>query len=159
VGTTCFLLSFSCIIRHLHGHFFYSHVILHTVHPSFLLKDILCLFSSTYCIVCAVVYGYLHSWIYERLYKPAMKTLRHAKQNVCWQGSIFGLWSTSRHNGHCTRSLMPPADILCISKEFIIKHICHKCRNLLAYIYRLHSRDVHWFSNLVGNAYLTNHTQ
>jgi hypothetical protein len=32
---TCFLLPFSSITRHL-THSFYSHVILHTVHPSFL---------------------------------------------------------------------------------------------------------------------------
>jgi hypothetical protein len=34
--TTCFLLPLSSITRHLLGHSFYSHVILHTVHPSFL---------------------------------------------------------------------------------------------------------------------------
>jgi hypothetical protein len=33
--TTCFLLPFSSI-THLHAHSYYSHVILHTVHPSFL---------------------------------------------------------------------------------------------------------------------------
>jgi hypothetical protein len=36
VGTTCFFLPFYSITRHLHAHSFYSHVILHTVHPSFL---------------------------------------------------------------------------------------------------------------------------
>jgi hypothetical protein len=34
VGTTCFLLPFSSITRHLHAHFFYFHVILHTIYPS-----------------------------------------------------------------------------------------------------------------------------
>jgi hypothetical protein len=36
VGTTCFLLPFSSITRHVHAHSFYSHIILHTIHPSFL---------------------------------------------------------------------------------------------------------------------------
>jgi hypothetical protein len=36
VGTTCYLLPFSSINRHLHAHSFYSHVIFHTVHPYFL---------------------------------------------------------------------------------------------------------------------------
>jgi hypothetical protein len=35
VGTIYFLLPFSSITRHVHAHFFYFHVILHTVHPSF----------------------------------------------------------------------------------------------------------------------------
>jgi hypothetical protein len=35
VSTICFLIPFSSI-THLHAHSFYSHVILHTVHPSFL---------------------------------------------------------------------------------------------------------------------------
>jgi hypothetical protein len=36
VGTTWFFLAFYSITRHLHAHSFYSHVIIHTVHPSFL---------------------------------------------------------------------------------------------------------------------------
>jgi hypothetical protein len=36
VGITYFLVPFSSITRHIHAHGFYSHVILHTVHPSFL---------------------------------------------------------------------------------------------------------------------------
>jgi hypothetical protein len=35
VGTTCHI-PFTSITRHLHAHSFYSHVILHKVHPSFL---------------------------------------------------------------------------------------------------------------------------
>jgi hypothetical protein len=35
VRTTCFLLPFSSITRHLHCHSFYFHVIFHTIHPSF----------------------------------------------------------------------------------------------------------------------------
>jgi hypothetical protein len=35
VGTTCFLLPFSSITRHLHAHSFYFHVIFHTIYPSF----------------------------------------------------------------------------------------------------------------------------
>jgi hypothetical protein len=61
VGTTCFLLPFSSITRHLHAHCFYSHVILHTVRPSFLrstssrVPSILALFVmwlSSLCITC-----------------------------------------------------------------------------------------------------------
>jgi hypothetical protein len=36
VGTICFLLPFSSITRHLYAHAFYSHIILHQVHPYFL---------------------------------------------------------------------------------------------------------------------------
>jgi hypothetical protein len=35
-GTTCFLFPFSSITRHLHVHSFYSFIILHIVHSSFL---------------------------------------------------------------------------------------------------------------------------
>jgi hypothetical protein len=35
VGTTCFLLPFSSITRHLHAHSSYFHVIFHTIHPIF----------------------------------------------------------------------------------------------------------------------------
>jgi hypothetical protein len=48
VGTTCFLLPFSSLTTHLHAHSFYAHVILHTVHPSFLRSNLITGKNITY---------------------------------------------------------------------------------------------------------------
>jgi hypothetical protein len=58
IGTTCFLLPFSSITRHLHAHSLYFHVIIHTVHPSFprLISTRVPIYIHTHHSFCYVTY-------------------------------------------------------------------------------------------------------
>jgi hypothetical protein len=84
VGTKL-LLPFSSITRHLHTHSFYSHVILHTVHPSFLRSTSSRVPISSLFALCDFHLSAYRPCLFK--FEPVQKLL--SPRDVSWSSSRF----------------------------------------------------------------------